>query len=181
MSVNYSIESALPYSESLDELSGSFVVAYKGLIKKLEEEDKRFARVLLVDDVTHDGGEGYSLDDYTAASTLSGPDTFVMRESMLNGIADSVFSEMQTRLSNEELEQVNGEGGYSSPFYIAVWTLLRLGYLSHPDFPAERVSERVINILPESFREGEEISLTLVRKSQFPEAANRVDYTFIPD
>lgn len=181
MSADYSIESALPYTEPLDELSGNFALAYKGLIKQLEDEDKRFARVLLVDDVTNDGGEGYNLDAYTTASTLSGADTLVMRESMLNGLADSVFSEMRTRISSEEAEEIKSESGYSSSFYIAVWTLLRLGYLSHPDFPAERVSERIINILSESFREGEKKSLALVRKSQFPEAADKVDYTFIPN
>lgn len=181
MSVNYSIESALPYTESLNELSGSFAAAYKGLIKKLEKEDKRFTRVLLVDDVTNDGGEGYNLDNYTTASTLSESNTLVMRESMLNDLADSVYSEMRTRFSSEDEEEIKSESGYSSPFYIAVWTLLRLGYLSHPDFPAEQVSERIINILPESFREGEEKSLALVRKSQFPEAADKVGYTFIPD
>lgn len=181
MSIDYSIESALPYTESLDELSENFAVAYKGLTNKLEDENKRFARVLLVDDVTNDGGDGYNLDDYAAASTISGPDTLVMRESMLNGLADSVFTEMHARLSSIEADEIKGESGYSSPFYIAVWTLLRLGYLSHPDFPPDNVSDRIINILPERFREGEEKSLALVRKSQFPEAADKVDYTFIPD
>jgi len=181
MGVNYSIESALPYTDTLNDLSRRFTLAYDVLTKRIESENKRSVQVLLVDDVTNDGGERYDLDAYTAASILNNPDTLVMRETMLNGLADSVFADMQTNLSEEEKAAIKTNRGYSSPFYIAVWTLLRLGYVTHPDFTQDRISERIINILPESFRDGEEESLAIVRKSRFPEAADRVEYEFIPD
>lgn len=180
MAVDYSVECALPYHEDLEPERERFSVALSGLAKHIEEKGNSYSRVLLVDDVTNEAGSDYDLDSYTEASR-DGKDTLVMRESMLQGLSDSVYADMETRFPVDELAKFKNEKGYSSPFYIAVWTLVRLGYLSHSNFPQEQVSVRVANVLPESFRRGEEESLEIVRKTQFPQAAEQVEYVFVND
>lgn len=54
-----------------------------------------------------------------------------------------------------------------------------LGYLSHPDFPPDKVSARITNTLPEMFRAGEEESMAIIWKTRFAQAAEQVDYIFI--
>lgn len=179
MKVDYSVECALPYTEQLDVERDKFAVAFSGLARQFEEAGKQFTRVLLVDDVTNEAGGNYDLTAYTAASTNGNQETFVMRESMLNGLADEVYADLSSKLSADELAKLKSDEGYSSPFYIAVWTLLRLGYVAHPEFPADKVSEKIVNVLPESFREGEEESMEIVRKTQFPQAADQVEYVYI--
>jgi hypothetical protein len=49
----------------------------------------------------------------------------------------------------------------------------------HPDFPPEQVSSRVANVLPESFREGEEESIRIISSTPFAQAISQVEYTYI--
>lgn len=178
--IDCSIECALPYVEDLDGIENTFQLALDGLVRQLGAEGKTYTRVLLVDDVTNDGGPGYDLATYIAASVGSGgPDVLVLRESMLDDLAAEIYPELATSMEPAALARLKSEKGYSSPFYIAVWSLLRLGYVTHPDFDADRVAARIVNILPEVFREGEEESMDIVRHTLYAPAAERVDYIFV--
>jgi hypothetical protein len=177
---DYSVECALPYTVDLESKREKFSLAFSGIAKQIQESGKTYSRVLLVDDVTNDAGTDYNLTAYTEAST-GGYGSLVMRESMLSDLSDEVFAKLQGSLSAEELAELKTEFGYASSFYIAVWTLVRLGYLTHPDFPADQVSEKIVNVLPESFRKGEEKSLEILRKTEFPQAAEQVEYIFVDE
>lgn len=181
MKVDYSIECALPYTGDPIAEQSKFELAFCGLVKQFEANGEQYSRVLLVDDMTNNAGEGFDLDAYTDAATNHHADTLVMRESMLAELCDGVYADLATKLTPEDLSRYKGEHSFSSPFYIAVWSLLRLGYLQHPNFPEDQVSAKIVNVLPESFREGEEESLDIVRMTSFPQAADQVVYTYVQE
>jgi hypothetical protein len=175
MAIDYSVECALPYALDLSDEQQKFELAFNGLANRIRESGQTFHRVLLVDDVTNEAGEGFDLNAYSNASANN--NTLVMRESMLNELAGSLLE--QVDLSHDEITELKTEAGFSSPFYIATWTLLRLGYLEHPDFPPEQISARIANVLPENFREGEEESMRIISNTPFRQAVEQVEYTYV--
>lgn len=177
MSADYSIECALPYTDKVQSERSRFLAPLGSLIQQLDDTHKSHARVLLVDDVTNDGGPSYDLDAYIDA--LADANTTVFEESMLNGLADQLYGELAETIPTDELVKLKTDKGYSSPFYIAVWTLVRLGKLEHPDFPSDKVAERVFNILPIEWEEGEIASLAIIGATRFAEAAEQVDYSYV--
>ena len=132
---------------------------------------------LLVDDVTNSANVDFDLEVYEAASRV-GDSTLVMRESEIQSVANEFYQSLSETLSPEELARLNTPDGFSSSYYIAVWTLMRLGRLRHPDFPEEQISTHIINVLPETWRKGEEESLSIIRQSPFSDAAKEVEYVW---
>lgn len=178
MKNNVSIECALPYSTEPLYAKHKFEKALSAVTTRLDQAHQTYGHVLLVDDITSGMSEDFSLDEYTTACTQDRP-TLVFRESMLNALCEQTLGELQNNGATQELQDLRSEEGYSGALYIAVWMLLRLGHVSHPDFPEAQVSERIINILPEEFRKGEEVSMQIVRQTRFPEAADRIEYVFV--
>jgi hypothetical protein len=177
MAVDYSIECAIPYVDEVQSERNRYLTVLGSLARHLDDTHKTHNRSLLVDDVTNDGGPSYNLDAYVDA--VADAETTVFEESMLNGLADDVYTKLVDKLPPEDLAKLKNERGYSSPFYIAIWTLVQLGHLEHPDFPPDRVAERVFNILPADWQEGENESLAIIGKTEFADAAAHVDYTYL--
>ena len=172
-----SVERALPYTDNLDEIQQASAVAFNGLVTQLQAEGRPYTTTLLVDDVTNSANVDFDLEVYEAASRV-GDSTLVMRESEIQSVANEFYQSLSETLSPEELARLNTPDGFSSSYYIAVWTLMRLGRLRHPDFPEEQISTHIINVLPETWRKGEEESLSIIRQSPFSDAAQEVEYVW---
>lgn len=178
MTTNYSVEYALPYNQDLSSKHAEFDLAFSGLSEKFKNTGQTFKRVLLVDDVTSGIVKDSDIQDYIEAST-SGESVLVMRESALNDLSDKVYEQLKQTSHTEVIEKYKNGDRYTSPFYIAIWSLLRLGYLEHPEFPKDYVGEKIINILPESWRTGEEESMAILARTQYSTAQDRVDYIYV--
>lgn len=89
----------------------------------------------------------------------------VMRESQLIPQCDQVLNLMSDgRLKGEIIEYIQSKK-YPCSLFIASWYLVRLGKLEHPEFPKTEQSEKLINILPESFRPFEEKGLEIIKNT----------------
>lgn len=174
MHADYSIECALPYDDDFESKRQQFELAFTGLVRGVAEADKTFARTLLVDDVT--GESNTDLDAYTSAS--ANEDSVVFRESMLNEQAEDLVAELSQ--SDAELASRHQVGdSFSSPMYIAVWMLIRLGKISHPDFPPEKIADSIVNILPADWREGEDESLSIIKATVHAEASEKIENIYL--
>lgn len=57
--------------------------------------------------------------------------------------------------------------------------MIRLGCVESTIFPTGEVSEKVLNILPESFKPYEEKGLNIIRNTEFKDMVERIEYKFI--
>ena len=65
---------------------------------------------------------------------------------------------------------------YPCSLFIASWYLLRIGKIESPMFPKELVAEKLINILPESFKPFEEKALEIIRSTKYSDLIDKIDY-----
>lgn len=106
----------------------------------------------------------------------------IARESQITTACDTLLANIEyEKLSPDLATKLRSHGVYSSPLFIAAWCLLRLGYIEDESFDPALRANRLVNILPESFKSGEDESLRIIRSSTFAEAADKIDYIFIPD
>ncbi len=147
-----------------------------GLEHELQGQD--LSLVVMVDD--------YSFPDptfdYNAFSTWLAkhnlkPD-ILFRESQLIPVCDEVLSLVEDQKLKEELVDYIKAKKYPCSLFIAAWYLLRLGHVSFAGFPGELTAERLINILPESFKPFEEKGLQIIGATQFADAVKHIGYKF---
>ncbi len=104
----------------------------------------------------------------------------VIRESQLIPQCDQVLALMiEGKLREEITDYIVKSKKYPCSLFIAAWYLLRLGKLTHSDFPESDYAVRLINILPESFKSFEEKGFQIIRSTPYAELVNQIENRYI--
>ncbi len=176
----YSIECSQPYSDNPLNHNAT-KAALEGLLKRIQREGATASLVALVDDTTHENPD-YDFDNYARWLHTNGfePDS-VAHESAIRPASDQLLNAIDfTKLNSETASALQSENKYTSQLFIAAWCLLRLGYIEDNSFDKSLQAEKLVNVLPLSFKEGEEQSLDIIRATPFAEAVDKIEYIFVP-
>lgn len=106
------------------------------------------------------------------------PDLMV-RESQLIPECDTLVSLIENEGLKKQITDYIKIKKYPCSLFIATWYLLRLGKIDSAYFPVELVADRLLNILPESFKPFEEKGLEIISATQFKDSINKIGYNFI--
>jgi hypothetical protein len=107
------------------------------------------------------------------------PDLMI-RESQLIPVCDAVVNLIQdSRLKDELIDYIQTKK-YPCSLFIAAWYLLRAGKVSSSIFPEELVADKILNILPESFKPFEDKGLEIISATQHADLVDDISYEFIP-
>ncbi|MBI2086798.1 MAG: hypothetical protein HYT69_01340 [Candidatus Zambryskibacteria bacterium] len=104
----------------------------------------------------------------------------ILKESQLIPICDKVLTSIENESLQEEISSYISTKKYPCSLFIAAWYLARLGYISTSLVPQNFIAQRLINILPESFKSFEEKGLEIIRSTKYKEAVGQIEYKFIP-
>lgn len=100
----------------------------------------------------------------------------IMRESQLIPACDAMLRSVEKASVRDDVASyVKETRKYPCSLFIAAWYALRLGFLEHDSFPKKECSERLINILPESFKPFEERGFDILASSLAGGALDRID------
>lgn len=172
---SYSIEFAHIY---IDEVFNGNHHESITVLKELESNtDVRFSKVVLIDDYNAESNE-FSVDHFLNSINQKGANTdFYVFESDLVPLADVLLASIEkpkiARMYNSYIER---KGKYPCSLLTATWYLVRLGridggdilHIYNTDLNRENiVADRLINILPTSFKEVEKDVHKLISHSKF--------------
>ena len=156
-------------------------------LKKLDTLRKEFKEaglskvfVIMIDDYSFPDPT-FDYDDFASWLSARGhmPDLMI-RESQLIPLCDELLGYVQdVSLKKQLVRYITAKGKYPCSLFVAAWYLLRLGYLSHDSFRDDLYAERVINILPESFKPFEEKALDILVSSDYPETASMIENHYV--
>lgn len=103
----------------------------------------------------------------------------VVRESQLIPQCDEVLALLEDeKLKGDIVDYIKAKK-YPCSLFIAVWYLVRLGRLSHPQFPEAEQAEKLINILPESFKPFEEKGFDIIRGTRHRGVLNSIENRYL--
>jgi len=173
MSKNLSIEYAHIYTNNRigEEQHLSLEILNK---VKQEHGEQNISLVVMVDD--------YSFPDPTFdyeyfASWLEEqgfkPD-LVLRESQLIPLCDEVLKYIKNESLKAQISDYVKIKKYPCSLFIAAWYLLRLGHITSPIFPMDLTSEKLINILPSSFKPFEDKAFEIISATDFADVLSRI-------
>lgn len=139
----------------------------------IAEPDRSLA--VLVDDYSFsDRGFDYPAFVSWLAERGSAPDVLI-RESRLVPLCDEVLGMIGDASLREELTAYVRAKKYPCSLFIAAWYLLRLGRLSHEDFPSAEYADRLVNILHERFRPFEERARAILQATPHADYLLRIE------
>ncbi|MEX0931885.1 MAG: hypothetical protein WDZ88_04000 [Candidatus Paceibacterota bacterium] len=146
-------------------------------LKDVYESNKSL--VVMVDDYSFPDPT-FDYDSFTAWLAEQGyKPAVVIRESQLIPQCDQVLGLMaESKLKEEIIDYIKSKK-YPCSLFVATWYLLRFGKLAHPGFPESEYSERLINILPESFKPFEEKGFEIIRSTQYVELVDKIENRYI--
>jgi hypothetical protein len=132
-----------------------------------QNKDAKISLVVMVDDYSFPDPT-FSYSEFTKWLTEHNHKPNVLiRESQLIPTCDSVITEIEDQELASELENYIKNKKYPCSLFIASWYLVRLGVLPSTFFPQTETAEKLLNILPQSFRPYEDKALDIISKTQF--------------
>lgn len=171
-------------------------IEYAHIYTNREIDDEHKISLNILSDLEGELGDATTslvvmVDDYSFPDPTFNYDTFLawldenghkpdlqIRESQLIPVCDEVLKLMPDNKLNRSIIDYVKTHKYPCSLFIAAWYLVRLGHLQSSIFPSELVAEKIINILPESFKAFEDEGLKIIRSTKFAEAADKIGYKF---
>lgn len=146
----------------------------------LKEENATSSLVVMIDDYsfpdpTFDYNEFYKWLD----SNGHHPD-LAIRESQLMPVCDQVLRQIENAKIKTPIVDYIKAKKYPCSLFIASWYLLRLGKVKSDIFPENLTANKIINILPESFKPFEDKALEIIASTPHHESVHRIEYRFLP-
>lgn len=180
MKKDVSIEYAHIYTNSRinDEHAVSLKILGE-LKERIEKNNQTLSLVVMVDDYSFPDPT-FDYEQFSKWLTQNGfksPD-LIIRESQLIPLCDEILALVEDAKLKEQLVEYIKNKKYPCSLFVAAWYLLRLGHLSSDIFPENLVAERLINILPESFKPFEDKGLEIIKSTKFSNAPDRIEYKF---
>ncbi len=146
------------------------------VLDELQKEDA--ALVIMVDDYSFPDPD-FNYDELFNWLAERGhkPDVMI-RESQLIASCDEVLKLIEdTKLKAEIGDYVRAKK-YPCSLFIAAWYLVRLGKIETSLFDKTFIAEKLINIIPESFKPFEEKALEILRSTKYADVVDRIDYKY---
>ncbi len=106
------------------------------------------------------------------------PDLMV-RESQLIPECDAVLSLIEDESLKKQLTEYIKLKKYPCSLFIAAWYLIRLGKIDATYYPIELVADRLLNILPESYKSFEDKGLEIISSTPYRDCIDKIGYNFI--
>lgn len=116
------------------------------------------------------------------------PDYWAYEKDLVNNAQLFLESVSNRKLRNSYLRYVEKTNKYPCSLLTAAWYLTRLGYLEAGDIikstnsvnPDYKVVDRLFNLLPQDYKNIEERAKELILKSEYSEAADKIQDLFYP-
>ena len=181
MSKDVSVEYAHIYTnQHISEEHKVSLEALGQLKSSLESENESSSLVVMVDDYSFPDPT-FNYDEFSAWLNENGhkPD-LVIRESQLIPICDVVLSQITDKKLRQQIVDYIKAKKYPCSLFIAAWYLLRLGKLESPLLPTSLIANKLINILPESFKPFEDKGLEIIASTPHTESVKSIEYKFLP-
>lgn len=99
----------------------------------------------------------------------------VMRESQLIPVCDQVLAIIENSELKEEILNYIKAKKYSCSLFIASWYLLRLGKFKHDSFSESEYADKLVNILPESFKPFEDKGLEIIQSTRYSDVVSKIE------
>lgn len=111
--------------------------------------------------------------------TLHGhkPD-LMLRESQLIPACDITLKEIGDSKLKEQISDYVKAKKYPCSLFIAAWYLLRLGHIEHEVFDKSHIAEKLINILPASFKPFEDKGMEIIASTLFASAIENIEHKY---
>ena len=146
-------------------------------LDKIQEESESL--VVLVDDYSFPDPTFDYVDFSQWLSSKGHTPNIVFRESQLIPLCDEVLREVPEGVLKDSLTDYIKAKKYPCSLFIASWYLLRLGKLAHPLFPESEYAQRLINILPESFKSFEDKGFDIIRATKYRDLVENIENRYI--
>ena len=145
----------------------------KNITKEFDVED--VSLVVMVDDYSFPD-PSFDYNEFTSWLEMQGykPEK-ILRESQLIPVCDHILSLIEDVKQKMQIVDYVKVKKYPCSLFVASWYLLRLGCLESDIFDPKFVSEKLINILPMSFKPFEEKAFEIIKATQFADAVDRIE------
>ncbi len=170
---NLSIEYAHIYTN--DKIGEEHELSLK-VLDELQKEDA--ALVIMVDDYSFPDPEFNYGELFGWLSERGHKPDLMIRESQLIPLCDEVLKFIEDKKLKEEIAGYVRAKKYPCSLFIATWYLLRLGKIESTLFPKDLVAEKLVNILPESFKPFEEKGIEIIRSTKFADSADKIEWKY---
>ncbi len=174
MKKDISIEYAHIYTNNHIGDEQKFSIEILDNIKK-KNHGKDISLVVMVDDYSFPDP---SFDYMTFTSWLKDqgfqPD-IILRESQLIPLCDETLKLINDKKLKEQISDYVRMKKYPCSLFVATWYLIRLGYIKSSIFKEELISEKLINILPSSFKPFEDKAFEIIKSTQFDDAMKKIE------
>lgn len=176
---NVSIEYAHIYTNNkIDEEHHLSLQILEELKKEFGENNSNTGLVVMVDDYSFPD-PSFDYESFTGwlAEKDHAPDLMI-RESQLIPVCDEVLKIVSDNELKENLTDYVRAKKYPCSLFIAAWYLLRLGHIKHSVFGDEHVAEKLINVLPASFKPFEDKGLEIIASTPYADAIKNIEYKY---
>ena len=181
MAKNISVEYAHIYTnQHISEEHQTSLQVLSELKASLALENESSSLVVMVDD--------YSFPDPTFSykefidwlDTQGHRPDLIIRESQLIPLCDELLTLISDDKLKQQITDYTKTKKYPCSLFIATWYLLRLGKLKSSLLPESLIADKLVNILPESFKPFEDKGLEIIASTQYRDCVNLIDYKFLP-
>lgn len=148
------------------------------LRRELDKKGKSHSLVIMVDDYSFPD-PSFSYDEFTDWLEQQGhkPDLMI-RESQLIPLCDEVLKLITNDTLKQQIIDYIKIKKYPCSLFIAAWYLARLRQIKSPLIGETVQAEKLINILPTSFRPFEDRALDIIKNTPFNQAVSQIEYKF---
>ncbi len=152
------------------------------VLKEFYESDKSkdddISLVVLVDDYSFPD-PSFNYGEFSEWLTKQGfkPD-LIFLESALTPTCDIVLNEITNKRLQSELSDYVANKKYPCSLFISAWYLIRLGYITQEGFDTSLVAEKLVNILPVSFKPYEDKALEIIESTRFANAVSQIEHRY---
>jgi hypothetical protein len=140
-----------------------------------EEHQKKISLVVMVDDYSFPD-PSFDYATFTGWLKEQGFEAdLILRESQLIPSCDETLSLIKDDKLKEQVSDYVRAKKYPCSLFVATWYLLRLGHIKSPILKEELISEKLINILPVSFKPFEEKAFEIISSTDFSTAISKIE------
>jgi hypothetical protein len=182
---NYNIEFAHIYiNENFsDEHSQASKIA-KEIAEKIKKGGGSCVLAVLIDDYNPSDSILDVKNFLNKLSMFGAKPDYVVNESKLIAYRDTLLSGMSGKIKEQYFRYITNRGKCPCSFLIAIWHLLRLGFLD-PNLIIKNledkpfISQKIITILPQRYADIENKALEIIKSTKFGSLTeNRLEYIF---
>ncbi len=175
--LQYSIECAKEYNSDAKDFL--LVESLNQTISNLGIDKSEFTVTCLIDDLTYQV-KNFDFTNYGLWMVKQGVLNYALfYESFLVPMCNQLLGKLDLNAVSSKLIFHNDNRiKYTSPMFIATWFLARLGYIDCGGYNIMQ-AKKLINILPSSFKTGENQAIQIIAASELSKASDQIQHIYI--